>query len=483
MIKYLFILINFLSIFLYSLFSGDGGVVITHSFPDAIKPGKEVSVELKIAKGSMSGFAKMQLELPTGLTVREGDSRDANFTMMDGTAKWVWASLPAENEIILKLTLVADASAPQGKTNIAGKYSYIDNNAKTVVEMTPFEINIGGEATAVNNSKPKEKTPETNPVKEKESITTSGGATESSTANTQSNSNREPDGNITVQRTISKGAVEGEYVVNIKVLKGLTKGFARYSDDLPADLIAKAGKTEGASFSVADGKIKFVWVAVPEKEELDLSYSLAGISKPVVLNGEYSFLEQNQSKKHTLKPETITPEAKTEGNVTKESPIKETKTVTETKEKTAVTNNVTPTDTQVNSKEKVSKEKGTKEKIIKEKITKDKGTKEKEETESFDKKEGNVKYMVQVGAFTNSSVTADRLKRKFKISEKIQSEFEGGYSKFMVGKHQEYKSARDHREKVKSDNGVASAFVVAYNVGKRITVQEALMISNQKWFK
>jgi hypothetical protein len=53
----------------------------------------------------------------------------------------------------------------------------------------------------------------------------------------------------------------------------------------------------------------------------------------------------------------------------------------------------------------------------------------------------------------------------------------------MVGEHPEYKNARDHREKVKSGNGVASAFVVAYNSGKRITVQEALMITNQKWFR
>ncbi|MCW3075485.1 MAG: hypothetical protein JWO32_94 [Bacteroidetes bacterium] len=466
MIKYLFILINFLSIFLYSLFSGDGGVVITNNFPNAIKPGKEVNVEVKITKGNMSGFAKMQLELPAGLSVTEGDSRDANFTMMDGTAKWVWASLPAENEIILKLTLVADASAPQGKTVISGKYSFVENNAKTVVEMSPFEINIGGEATAVNNSnsntsKPKEKSEAV--AKEKENSAATTTSSETTSGNTQTNTNREPDGNITVERTITKGATEGEYVVNIKVLKGLTKGFARYSDDLPADLIAKAGKTEGASFSVADGKVKFVWVAVPEKEELDLSYSLAGIAKPVTLNGEYSFLEQNQSKKYTLKPKTITPEAKTDDKSTKEQTTKETTSVTETKEKTTGTNSVTPTDSQVNGSEKT--------------------TKEKEGTEPFNKKEGSVKYMVQVGAFTNSSVTADRLKKKFKISERIHSEFEGGFSKFMVGSHQEYKSARDHREKIKSDNGVASAFVVAYNIGKRITVQEALMISNQKWFK
>ncbi len=52
----------------------------------------------------------------------------------------------------------------------------------------------------------------------------------------------------------------------------------------------------------------------------------------------------------------------------------------------------------------------------------------------------------------------------------------------MVGNFNEYKEARSHRENIKQ-KGCSSAFVVAYNGAKRITVQEALMITSQKWFK
>ena len=97
------------------------------------------------------------------------------------------------------------------------------------------------------------------------------------------------------------------------------------------------------------------------------------------------------------------------------------------------------------------------------------------------KKEGNIVYNVQIGAFRNA-IQSSVLSKKFNITETIKSEMNEGYSKFMVGVFSEYKQARSHREDIKQ-KGCNSAFVVAYNGSKRITVQEALMITNQKWFK
>lgn len=448
MLKYVIIIINSLVYFLYGFFNGDNGITVTSTIPATLKAGQEVAIELKVTKGQMNGFAKLQMDLPEGIAAKEVESRSANYTYNDGIAKWVWASLPPESEIVIRVVLVSDPAATLGAKTIRAKFSFVENNAKQVVEMTPAEITItaAGEPEAVattapvSTEKPQEEKPE-----EKQPAATG---------------NSEPTGNVSMSRTIVKNSNE-EYSVYIRIKKGATKGFARFSDDLPENVTVKAVKTEGASFSVGDGKLKFVWVNVPEKEELNLEYTVSGTSsEAVTLRGEYSYLEENQSKKTELTPESIT------------LPTVSQVAATPKQEETPVAKNEEP----------VKTETSTTEKLVAEPVKTEPDTQEKMK-ESLAKKSGNVNYYVQVGAFTNAAVTAERLKKKFGISESVRSEMQGGFSKFMVGNHEEYKGARDHREKVKNNNGVKSAFVVAYNGGNRITVQEALMITSQKWFK
>lgn len=455
MIKYLFIVINSLAVFLYSLFSGDGGVTVTSTIPNTIRAGQETTIELKITKGSMAGFAKLQMELPEGLAAKESENKGANYTFSKGIAKWVWASLPAENEIVIRVTLISSAEALGAKT-INAKFSFVENNAKQVVEMTPVEINVqpadGTEAVATTAPV----TTETPPADATESpaqppVT----ETPAAVPPAQNSSNNEPPGNITVVRTVTKNN-DNEYLVKLEIKKGATKGFARYSDELPDNVTVKALKTENSSFSTGDGKLKFVWVTVPEKEQLDLEYTITGTSSGLVtLNGEYSYLEDSQSKKYKLQAEAVSlsgPQAV----ASNEAPVRAEARAPEPETKTEARPVEPPATTS-------AAENGMR--------------------AALTKKEGEVNYHVQIGAFTNAKVNAARLKKVFHVTETISSEMQGGFSKFMVGNHVEYKDARDHRETMKNDNGIKSSFVVAYNGSKRITVQEALMITNQKWFK
>ena len=87
MIKYLFVTINSIALFFYSLFLDNGTVSIKGNFPTNIKPGTEVTAELIVNKGSMGGFAKLQIEVPEGVSVKESESKGATFPFTNSCGK------------------------------------------------------------------------------------------------------------------------------------------------------------------------------------------------------------------------------------------------------------------------------------------------------------------------------------------------------------------------------------------------------------
>jgi hypothetical protein len=482
MIKFLILTFNAILFFLYSIFSGADGISISSNLPKSMQPGQEIEVEVKVTKGGLGGFAKFQLEMPEGFTATEVDSKGASFSFATGLVKWVWPALPTESDVVIKFKLKADASMSGAKT-VAGKFSYVENNNKQVVEMTPVEIMIGGDgavATENTNTTPtnttssntQSTTPTTPTVANNTPTTASTPSIAATTPTVEANTtptvaslNDEPGANVTVTRNIKPGSNPDEHLIELKISKGSVKGFAKYSDDLPAGYTAKSVGTSESSFSVADGKVKFVWVTLPSKEELTISYLLSGRSMSMVeLKGEFSYLANDQSKKFIMQMVTLpnTPSAE----------IAQTPTTIPTVTETPVnTNTSTPTNTEVAVTTKT------------ETPTNNNGGNNTENTATniTENRVGEINYRVQIGAFNNPAVTSGMLARKFNVKGNIISEMQAGMNKFMVGNHNDYKNAHDQRDNIRPS--IQSAFVVAYNGAKRITVQEALMLTNQKWFK
>lgn len=447
MIKPLIILFNTVSVFLFSFFFGDTPVTVTGSFPKSAKIDTEFVSEIKINKGTVGGFAKLQLEVPQGFTVKELESKGGNFSFATNIAKIIWTSTPSDAEFTVKFTISADASAA-GQKVITSKFSYVNNNNKEVVEMAPAEMMIGdapAETSVATTTQPETTTP----------------AATTSTLVASFDNHTEPNSNIVCSRIITNGAAANSHNIEVRIKKGEIKGFAKFQEVLPAGYTAKGDKTNGSSFSVSDGKLKFVWVSLPAENELVVSYVLektdASAPDAKLDNGEFSYLENDQSKKIKLPIDMVGTSAVADV-VKTETPVQTPTVAAEPTSTTQVTSNE-PVKTETTSTEPVKTE--TKEVVA--------------------KKEGNVIYNVQIGAFRNA-IQSDVLSKKFNITETIKSEMAEGFSKFMVGSFNEYKQARSHRETVKQ-KGCNSAFVVAYNGSKRITVQEALMITSQKWFK
>lgn len=418
MIKYLFVIINSFALFLFGLFNTEDGITLTSNIPTTITAGQEIAVELVLNKGDLDGFARFQLDLPEGLIARQEEENGATFINSAGVLTWEWLSLPETQEIKIKFRLSASENT-EGKKTVTSKFSFVENNEKKTMDFKPIEIVV----LPVENNKD---------VVKDSLVNFNDGKI-------QNVRNVEPMSEIRATRKISLGATSNEHIVTIKINKANTKGFARYSDDIFSGLSFKPIKTDGSSFSISDGKLKFVWVSVPEKEDLEISYSVKGnLKEAFILLGEYSYLENNQSRKFSFPKDSVLFEkSKTKSLENKEKILTKEKTEENTKTLSDV----------------------------------------------VEKKEGAVNYVVQIGAFKNENVNAKRIKQKFKITEAIRSEMQEGFSKFLIGSHVLYRDARYHRDVMKNVNGVKTAFVTAYSGAKRITVQEALMISNQKWFK
>ena len=458
MIKYFFILINSLTLFIFGLFQTDNSVTIKNNIPSNFIVGQEVAVEFRISKGIQTGFAKFQLELPDGISIIKKDEMNSIYSIQNGVAQWIWSEVPKDEELLIKLTLVASELGIGIKT-FNSNYSFIEKNEKKVFNMLPLEASI--QNNIINNK--------VSVIKD--TLTKA-----------------EPNTSIDVVRLISDGPTANEKTITIKIKKGDTKGFAKYSDETDLILNAKAIKTDGSSFSVSDGKIKFVWVDVPTKSELEVSYHIDLNNKNSnILKGEYSYLEKNQSKKYIVKSDSLViGKLKDEITLQAVQKTEPAKSIVQENEANQLTSKKIIEDSKSNlTVEKTSTLVTEAPNLVKKEANEVKTMPAKAEIvkETPQIVNADPNFVVQIGAFKNTKVVATVLIKKYRITDKIVDELHDGFSKFMVGNHNLYKEARKHRDIIKSKHGVKDAFIAAYNVGKRITVQEALMVSKQSWFK
>ncbi len=477
MIKF-FALLNLAGLFLFrALFLTD--VVITYDAPATMQAGTEVRVTVNVNKEQLSGFAKLQLDLPEGLTATAIETKGASFTFAEGKAKFIWMALPAQPQFKVTFTLSAAANAV-GSLPITGKFSYIEENERKTKDLPSATVTITGTPVVAQEIS----TPTTPidpaisasdvafagtaaPIKDVTPITATGIAPQ------------QGKGDVAGSRTIT-AITETEMLVEVIVKKGDIRGFGKLQETIPAGFTALEKSNDEAIFTCTDRIVKFVWLNLPAKTELKVTYKLRANSQPegaYTVNGEFGYLLNDQTQKAVIGSTTFPTgpkamEAQLAANNAAHQGQEQGQGQQHTEQTTTAQNTTT---TQQNTAAQNSTQQQPANTTASAQTHKH-GT-------GVPSPETGVTYKVQISAAHREVGTAYFADRHHYTGE-FSIEHHEGWIKYVTGHYSEYRGARDQRQAyVSAGHNFPGPFVTAYNNGDRVTVQEALMISNQKWLQ
>ncbi len=316
----------------------------------------------------------------------------------------------------------------------------------------------------------------------------------------------------------ASAAPETTFRVTLKVNKGDVSGFAKLEQILPAGLEATSVDVANSTFSFKERKVKFLWMSLPAETSFTVSYDVkvaAGTSGNQILEGTFAYIFNNETQKYALPKgiinisaaQTASSEVKTNIVETPHNNPEAEKAKAEAEAKAAA-------DAAAKSAEAKAKQDATatekanaelaasiKKKMEEEKKAADaaaaaakKQQQQEAKQQQQEVKKETVKTEVAVkegkpvdGLVFRAQVAAGKKKvspsvfqAEFKITEEIFWEEHEGWNKYTVGNFNSYRAAKTFANDIRDNNGVTGSFVVAYNNGTRISVQEALNIAGGK---
>jgi len=448
-------------------------VNITQNPPVSLKPGESAIVVVEIDKSNVTGFAKYQVDLGEGLTAEVIDNSGASFTFHDQKAKFIWMALPDSRKFTLKYRITAEANA-LGNLSISSRFSYIYENERKNFDVPEQFISVGDPGELAKQQ-----------IKsglEEKALNKAAAASG--------------------EREVTSVGIN-QWKVDLKIDKSSLQGFAKIEETIPNGYTVIDLKSSSAVFSLDDTKVKYIWYDIPESETIYVSYKLL----PVIamngdspkITGDFSYLKNEETvivpilDVGTIVEEEIfadMPDTTSEDLATIEIP--------DTPAQSDYENDTVDVEQEIDevAEAKIPEEKHESEEIesTKTPVVETPPVSEiaqKEDTRS--KTDGNIVnipepetgvfYRVQIAAGKNNLKT-DLFSKLYGFSEGYKLENMDGLFKYTTGYFQVYKSARDGRERITAKyDKFKGPFVTAYNDGERISVQEALMITSQKWFQ
>jgi hypothetical protein len=459
MIRLIVPFINLLIILTFQMFPGN--ISVKMDVPAQVSAGSEFEVRITLNKSNLEGFSRFQQNIPAGLTATSGMSSNADFSFSEKRVRLIWLRVPRNDEVMVSYKIKVDEKL-KGTFSLSGKFSYIENNDRKSIDIDPVSVTILPSPSVDPslivdiNDYDKMAAPYSNPAPE--------------------NAVR-----IACIRQRPYQGTTGEYIVNLLVNKQTTQNFAKIEEDVPEGYTAVALDTKDAIFTFKSQKVKFLWMNLPVEPYFTVAYRLIPKNRaklpPPSIKGAFSYLDEEKTISISVLERDIQLASLSENDVkelvtqvlTEPAPevVRPTEQVNEafqTAQKETVSANNTKT-VQPAKQRRQPREKPVK-----------------SENSVLLEPEQGVYYRIQLAA-GHKPVNIERYFRKLKVEKEVRKEEHDGWQKYSIGSFNVYMEARDYRIHIWNTTPVKDAFVTAYNSGKRITVQEALMVTEQQWYR
>lgn len=132
---------NTLSLILTALFGlGIAQNSIDANIPDKLAAYSTHTIEITIKKGPVSSFSKYQLDVPANVSVKEGISKDGNFSFENQRAKLVWVECPKTDEFTV--TMILSVGNATGQASFDHRFYYIDGDTKKEISDGPMHVDF-----------------------------------------------------------------------------------------------------------------------------------------------------------------------------------------------------------------------------------------------------------------------------------------------------------------------------------------------------
>ena len=410
------------------------------SAPSQVVAGNEFTVTLTISKQNLTGFARFHQDLPKGFEAEQvsNNNEGAVFSFADQRLRLIWANLP-EDVAVLKVSYRIRAIDPRLKGNLMleGRFTYMVDGERQGTEMERVIVTVSAAPSVAQSQSINIEDYQNGDA---EPVAAASAATVPAAATDEVATARVPSSNVFVVRQ-KPYMVDKDYYVNLMVTKGELNGFGKIEEEqLTSNSKVEAIETKGALFSTEGNKISFMWINLPSDNEFVVSYKVTPwqTSSPLNVKGVFTF--NNGGNMENI------PIAERDVDFSSRVPVPPL----------AAAQAEQSQQQQPREQPRQTVQRG-------------------------------LVFKVQLLATKQSignSAAIEAFFAKYRITEPIVEEVQGfdptQYAyKYVVGPYKRYEQAAAVRDQMWG-KGITDAFVTCYYNGDRITIQEALKISNRK---